>query len=98
MHFYLSAITSQNKIALIKLIFNSVSRLNQSSLINNTVTNKIKHFPQLFALGKEIAKRKWHYFFSWSVITAKLDHYVYKYKDGYICKGLIASYLLGHNK
>ena len=49
MYFYLSAITLQNKIALIKLIFSSISRLNQSSPMNSTVTNKIKHFPQLFA-------------------------------------------------
>ena len=49
--------------------------------MNNTVTNKIKYFP----LGPQIAlKPKWHYFFSLSTITAKLDIYICKYKDDYI--------------
>lgn len=34
-----------------KSVFNNVSRLNHSSPINNTVTNEIKRFPKLFALG-----------------------------------------------
>ena len=34
--------------------FDNVNRLNHSSLMNNTVTNKIKHFPQLFVLGSQI--------------------------------------------
>ena len=46
-----------------KPIFNNVSTLNHSSPINNTVTNKIKHFPQLFVLSPQITlKRKCHYF------------------------------------
>ena len=38
-----------------KPVFNKVSGLNHSSLENNIVTYKIKHFPQLFALGPQIA-------------------------------------------
>ena len=34
--------------------FNNVSRLNHSSPMNNTATNKIKHSQQLFALGPQI--------------------------------------------
>ena len=34
-----------------KPVFNNVSRLNHSSLMNITVTNKIKHFPRVFPLG-----------------------------------------------
>ena len=36
MYFYLSAITSPKKIALINLFFNNVGRLNHSSLMNKT--------------------------------------------------------------
>ena len=32
-----------------KSVFNNVNRLNHSSPMSNTVTNKIKHFPQFFA-------------------------------------------------
>ena len=39
-------ISEQN--SLNKFVINNVNRLNHSSLMNNTVTNKIKHFPQLF--------------------------------------------------
>ena len=57
-----------------KAVFNNVSRLNYSSLMNNTVTNKIKHFRQLFPLEPQInLKRKWCYFLVWSAITTKLD-------------------------
>ena len=32
-------------------------------ILNNVVTNKIEHFPQLFALSPQIPlKLKWHYF------------------------------------
>ena len=55
--------------------------------MNNTITNKIKHFPELFVLGKEIWR--WHYFLFWSTIIINLDIYVYKYKDDYICEGLL---------
>ena len=56
-----------------KPAFNNVSTINHSSPMNNTITNKIKHFPQSFAVGPQIAvKRKWHYFLSWSPITTKL--------------------------
>ena len=73
-----------------KSVFNNVCRLmNHSSLMNNTAANKINHFPKLIALGPQIAfKRKWHYLLSWSIITTKLDIWVYKYKDDYICRGL----------
>ena len=75
MYFYLSAITSQNEIALVELIF--------------------KHFPQLFALDLHIAlKQKWHCSLSSSIITTKLDIYVHKYKDDYICKGLLQAIFL----
>ena len=56
---------------------------------------KLNYFPQLFALGPQIAlKRRWHYFLFWSIITTKLDLYVYKYKDDYICKGLLQAIYL----
>ena len=72
-----------------KSLFNNVSILNHSSPMNNTVTNNIKHFLELFALGPQIdLKRRWHYFLFWSIITTKLDIYVYKYKDDYIFKSL----------
>ena len=48
--------------------------------MNNTSTDKIKQLLQLFTWPT------WLYFLSWSTITSKLDIYVYKYKDGYICK------------
>ena len=42
-----------------KPVSDIVSRLNHFSLMNSTLTNKIKHFPQLFASGQEIPlKRK----------------------------------------
>ena len=64
--------------------------LNNSSPMNNTVTKKIKHFPQFIALGPQIAlKRKLHCFLSRSTINIKLNVCVYKYKDGYICSGLL---------
>ena len=72
-----------------KSVFNNVCRINHSSLMNNTAANKINHFPKLIALGPQIVlKRKWHYLLSWSIITTKLDIWVYKYKDDYTCKGL----------
>ena len=72
-----------------KSVFNNVCRINHSSLMNNTAANKINHFPKLIALGPQIVlKRKWHYLLSWSIITTKLDIWVYKYKDDYICRGL----------
>ena len=55
--------------------------------MNNTVTNKIKQFPQIFALGPQIAlKQKWHYFHSWSINTTKLDIYVDNNNGNYICE------------
>ena len=42
-------IVSQNKI----LLFNNLNRRGYSFLMKNTV-NKIKHFPQLYALGPQI--------------------------------------------
>ena len=46
-----------------KSVFSWVKRLNYSSPINNTITNKIKHFPQLYSLGPQISlKPKWHHF------------------------------------
>ena len=49
-----------------KPVFNNVSRHNHSSLMHNTVTNKIKRFSRLFALDPQIAlKRRWHYFLFW---------------------------------
>ena len=58
----------------------------------------MKHLPQLFDVGPQIAlKRKRHYVFSWSAITTKLDIYVYKYKDDFVCKGLCKLFF-GHNK
>ena len=79
-----------------KPVFNNVSRHNHSSPINNIVTNKIKLFPQLFPLSPQtVLKQRWQYVsVLWSIITTTLDIYSYKYKDDYICKGL----LRGHNK
>ena len=73
-----------------KLAFNKVSKLNHFSPMNNTVSNKIKYFPQLFALDQQIVlKRKWHYFLFGSVIATKPDIYTQKYKRLYICRGLL---------
>ena len=41
-----------------KPVFNNVSRLNHSSPVNNSVTSKINHFPQLFALKITLIARK----------------------------------------
>ena len=61
-----------------KSVFNKVCRINHSSLMNNTVTNKVKRFPQLFTRGPKIAlKRKWRYCLSWSIITTKVDIYTF---------------------
>ena len=94
MYFYLSAIICHSK-----PVFNNVSRRNHSSLINNTVTKKIKYFLQLLALMPQIAlKRRWHCFLVLS------NHYC---QTRYICLWVqrwshfqvsIISYLLGHNK
>ena len=51
------------EICLEKPVFSNVSRLNHSSSINNTVTNKTKHFPQLFVLGPQVALRQKMYGF-----------------------------------
>lgn len=45
-------ISEQN--CLDKLVYDNLSGFNYFSLRNNTVTNKIKHFHQLFALGPQI--------------------------------------------
>ena len=37
-----------------KPFFNNGSRLDHSSPLNNSVTHKMKHFPQLFALDLQI--------------------------------------------
>ena len=76
-----------------KPTFSNVSRLNHSSPLNNNVTNKTKHFPQLFALGLQIALNN-SYFLFWSVITTKLDIYVYTYREDYICKRLLQAIYL----
>ena len=61
-YFHLFSITSDNKITWINL--HLINRLNHSSLINDTVTNKIRQFPQLFALGPQILlKLKRHQYF-----------------------------------
>lgn len=42
-----------------KPVSDNFSTLNHSTSMNNTVTNKIKYYPQLFSLGPEIPwKRK----------------------------------------
>ena len=46
-----------------KPTFSNVSRLNHSSPLNNNVTNKTKHFPQLFALGLQIALNNSYFLF-----------------------------------
>ena len=44
-------------------MFYNVNILIHSSPMKNTVTNKIKDFPQLFVLGQQIRlKRKWDHF------------------------------------
>ena len=76
-------------------VFNKASRRNHSSSMNNIITNKTKHFPELFALGlQRPLKQRWHYFLFWSIITAKLDIYVCKCKDDYICNGLLQAICL----
>ena len=77
-------------------MFNNVNRLNHSSPMNNTL-NKIKDFPQLFALGLQIPiTQKWHHFLALPAINTKLDMWV-KYNDVDICKGLLQP-IFGHNK
>ena len=50
---------------------------------------KIKHFPQLFALGLQIQlKLKWNHFLKESTVSTKLDIYIYNYKNDNICRGL----------
>ena len=48
-----------------------------TSPMNGSVTNKIKHFPQLFILGTQLPL--WHYFLSWSTISTKVYIYIYIY-------------------
>lgn len=38
-----------------KSVFNNVNRFNHSLRMDNTVSNKIKYFPRLFALGSQIS-------------------------------------------
>ena len=38
-----------------KPFFNNISKINHFSPVNNTVTNKITHLPQLFTIGPKIA-------------------------------------------
>ena len=49
--------------------------------MNNTVTNKIKHFPQLFALGPQAPLKKLLQFPPYATISTQLDIYFHKYKD-----------------
>ena len=78
-----------------KPFFNSVSIPKHISLMSNTFTSKVKHFPELFPLGLQVTlKRKWYYVLSWSTITTKLDIYVNKFKDDYIFKGLLQTLYL----
>ena len=70
------------EICLFKPVSNNLNKLNHSSPMNNTVTNKIKHFTQLFALDPQIPlKRKWHHFSLRSTGCIKLAIYVYRYKS-----------------
>ena len=76
-------------------MLNNINRLHHSSTINNIVTNKIKHFPQLFALGPQISlKLTWHHLLPQSAISTKLDIHVYKHKDANICKVLLQTICL----
>ena len=50
--------------------------------MTNTVTNKIKHFLQLFALGPQTPlKQKLLQFPPLTAISTQLDKYVHKYKE-----------------
>ena len=61
--FHLFSVTSHNKFAFDKPVFNSVNRLNHSSKINNTLRTKMKHFPHLFTSAPQIPlKLKWYHF------------------------------------
>ena len=53
-----------------------------TSPMNRSVTNKIKHFPQLFILGMQLPL--WHYVLSWSTISTKVYLYIYIYIFIYI--------------
>ena len=82
------------QICLSKPVFNNISRRDHSSLINNTIISKIKYFPQLLALGPQIAlKRRWHYFLFINhyhqTRYVQYTRHVYKYKCDYIGKGLL---------
>ena len=76
-----------------KPTFNNVSWLNYSSPLNNNVTNKTKHLPQLFALGLQIDLNNFYFLF-WSIITTKLDIYVYTHREDHICKRLLQAIYL----
>ena len=61
--FFLTFSNISEKNCLDNSVFNNVNRLDHSSLMNNTVANKTKHFPQLFSLSQQILlKLKWHHF------------------------------------
>ena len=54
----------KEEICLSKPVFNNTSRRNHSSLINNTVTKKIKYFPELLALKADSRIRLPNIFFN----------------------------------
>ena len=74
-------------------MFNNVSRLKHSSTINTFVTNKKKHFPQLFSSALKYPQTKMANLPK-PTISTKLDIYVYKNKDVTICKGLLQTICL----
>ena len=72
-----------------KPVFDNVSRLNHSSPMNNTITKKNQTLSAVIRFRPQTdLKWRWQYILFWSVITTKLDIYVYKCRDDYICKGL----------
>ena len=63
--------------------------------MTNTVTNKIKHFLQLFALGPQTPlKQKLLQFPPLTAISTQLDKYVHKYKEAQYFSGSFGSICL----
>ena len=72
-YFHQFSVISQNQNCPDKTVFNNMNKLNHSSMMNNTVTNKIENIPQLFALGPQTPLKKWDHFSSQSNMNTKLD-------------------------
>ena len=58
--------------------------------MSNTVTNKIKHFPQLFATGPQICLQPTEMApLSFIILRTTLDTNIYRYKDANMRRDLL---------